>query len=151
LRAGGSNPEIGDNLRHMRTALRLGFAYFAAVFAAGFALGVVRTVWIAPALGEVGAVLLELPVMIAISAAVCRALLARASGGVSPSQAWAMGVSAFLMLIAAEAATAVGFSGTAPQALPAAFARPEALLGLAGQVVFALIPRLTLGLRRPPR
>lgn len=135
----------------MAAALRFGSAYFALVFAAGFALGAVRTLWIAPAVGDVAAVALELPFMIAISAEACRRLLARAPADFSAAQAWAAGGTAFLLLMAAELAVALATPGTEPQDLPAMFARPDAVLGLAGQVVFALLPRLMLGLRRPAR
>lgn len=40
-----------------------GLAYFAVVFAAGFALGVLRVLFAMPILGETVAVLFELPVM----------------------------------------------------------------------------------------
>ena len=42
-------------------------AYFGAVFAVGFFLGIVRTLWLAPALGERSAELVELPIMVALS------------------------------------------------------------------------------------
>lgn len=133
----------------MLAALRLGSVYFAVVFAAGFVLGVARTLWIAPQVGELAAVALESPVMIAVSAAACFAVLGRAPAGFSASQAWAMGGFAFALLIAAEMVLATAWMGTAPQDLLSAYARPEAMLGLAGQVVFALLPRLSLRFRRP--
>ena len=40
---------------------RLALAYFASVFFIGFALGVARTLWIAPRLGERVAELVEFP------------------------------------------------------------------------------------------
>ena len=49
----------------MRSVLRAGVVYFAVVFATGFALGTVRTLWLAPALGERRAELLETPFMLA--------------------------------------------------------------------------------------
>jgi hypothetical protein len=49
------------------TALTLGLRYFAGVFAVGFLLGTVCTLWLAPAVGEVAAVAIELPVIIGAS------------------------------------------------------------------------------------
>jgi len=47
--------------------LRPALAYFLPVFALGFVLGTVRTLWLAPMLGELAAVAAELPVMLAAS------------------------------------------------------------------------------------
>ncbi len=42
---------------------RVGFLYFLMVFAAGFALGPIRVLWLVPRVGERTAELLEMPVM----------------------------------------------------------------------------------------
>ena len=68
--------------------------YFAAVFALGFALGVMRSLVVAPLTGETAAVAVELPVMIAASWIVCARLLTRFR--LAPGQALAMGLAAFL-------------------------------------------------------
>ena len=54
----------------------MGFRYFAGVFSAAFLLGVVRTLWLAPAIGAAPAVLVETPIVLAISWWWCRRLLA---------------------------------------------------------------------------
>ncbi len=46
--------------------LRVALRYFLLVFAAGFALGTLRTLWIVPRLGERRAELLEFPLMFAV-------------------------------------------------------------------------------------
>lgn len=53
-------------------ALKAGAAYFAVVFAVGFVLGVARTLWIAPLIGERAAELAETPVMLLASFAAAR-------------------------------------------------------------------------------
>ncbi len=45
---------------------RVGFLYFLMVFAAGFALGPIRVLWLVPRVGERTAELLEMPVMVAV-------------------------------------------------------------------------------------
>lgn len=47
--------------------LRFAVAYVGAVFAAGFVLGVLRTLWLAPAVGPLAAVAFELPLVLAFS------------------------------------------------------------------------------------
>ena len=47
-------------------ALRLGLIYFSIVFCAGFLLGVLRTLWLAPWIGEQAAELIEFPVMLVV-------------------------------------------------------------------------------------
>jgi hypothetical protein len=48
----------------MTRSVRAGGVYFAAVFALGFALGIVRVLITAPAVGESAAVLLEIPILL---------------------------------------------------------------------------------------
>lgn len=119
------------------TALFLGLRYFAGVFAAGFLLGTVRTLWLAPALGELAAVAAELPVMLGFSWWWCRRLL---SGRVlAAGQLAVMGGSAFLWLMLAELGLSLAFGRTAAEHVAGLLA-PPGLLGLAGQLVFAALP-----------
>ena len=118
---------------------RLSLAYWAAIFVLGFALGTVRTLWLAPALGDMMAVAAEVPVMLAASWLVAARLLARwrlESG----SAALAMGLIAFVLLLAAEAVLAALLAGPGIGQWLAGLARPAGAVGLAGQIAFALIP-----------
>jgi hypothetical protein len=119
------------------TALALGLRYFAGVFAAGFLLGTVRTLWLAPALGELATVAVELPVMLGISWWWCRRLLARQALDMAARAV--MGGTAFLWLMLAELALSLAFGRTAAEQLAALLA-PAGLLGLAGQMLFAAMP-----------
>jgi hypothetical protein len=112
-------------------------AYAAAVFAAGFALGVPRVTLLEPAVGPLAAVALELPPMLGISWLAAGAVLARWP----VRRPLAMGGIALGFLLAAEAALSAVLGGTVAGFL-AALVTPAGVLGLAGQVVFALIPRL---------
>lgn len=119
------------------TALTLGLRYFTGVFAAGFLLGTVRTIWLAPALGELAAVAVELPVMLGISWWWCRRLL---RGQVlRTAQRGVMGGTAFVWLMLAELGLSLAIGGTAGEQLAGLLA-PVGLLGLAGQLVFAALP-----------
>ena len=117
-----------------------GFAYFLLVFAAGFALGAVRTIFVAPRLGETLAVVIELPLMLAISWIACGAVLKRVS---IPPRVWtrlAMGACAFLFLMLAEFALAHFAFSQSLDSFLAGLTRMPGALGLAGQIAFALSP-----------
>jgi len=113
--------------------------YFAAVFAVGFLLGSVRTVWLAPRIGVLLAVLVELPFMLAASWLCARRVLSRRP---LPRRgaALAMGLMAFVLLMAVELALAVAGFGQTPGQWLAALGTAAGLAGLAGQAVFALLP-----------
>jgi hypothetical protein len=61
----------------MRKSILAGVAYSGSVFAAGFALGVLRTVLVVAPVGETVAVALELPIILAIAWITCRWLINR--------------------------------------------------------------------------
>jgi len=117
----------------------LGVAYFAAVFAAGFALGVLRTLALEPLFGPVLAVALELPLMLSWSWWVCGRLLRRHSG-LSSGAAVVLGGVAFCCLMAAEAALSIGLAGRSLAGHLALYREPAHALGLVGQLLFAAWP-----------
>jgi hypothetical protein len=119
------------------TALAAGLRYFLGVFALGFVLGTIRTLWLAREVSELAAVLAELPLMIAASWWWCRRLLARQPLDLAGRAV--MGGTAFIWLMLAEFALALAFGRTPAQYLAGLLA-PAGQLGLAGQGVFALLP-----------
>jgi hypothetical protein len=124
----------------MAAALRAGIAYFALVFAAGVALGALRVLALAPVLGATGAVLVELPVILAVAWLACGRLTARIGVPAAPAPRAAMGGVAFLLLLGAEAGLGAAVFGQPLAVQVAALARPAGALGLAGQVAFGLLP-----------
>lgn len=126
-------------MMQMMTALNLGLRYFAGVFAAGFLLGSIRSVWLAPAIGDLAAVAAELPLMIGVSWWWCRRLLARQT--LATAARAVMGGAAFTLLMLAEFGLSLAFGGTAAQHLAGLLA-PAGLLGLAGQLLFGALPLL---------
>jgi len=122
-------------------------AYWAAVFLAGFVLGTLRVLFVAPRLGETPAVLVEMPLMLAASWVVARCIVSRAGATARPD-AIAIGALAFALLLASELVLAAILFGRTPgQWLAALFVMPG-LLGLAGQLVFAAMPALLLSGRK---
>lgn len=119
--------------------LRAAIAYWAIVFALGFVLGTIRVLWIAPLVGVLPATVIELPVMLGASWWAADWLMRRFAI-TQAGPALAMGALAFALLMGAECALAVMLSGESPAQWLAGLRQPHALLGLAGQVVFALMP-----------
>lgn len=128
----------------MIAGLKAGAAYFVIVFAAGFALGALRIVAVAPAIGTTAAILVELPVMLAISWIICRKLVAC----FSVSDDWiarvAMGAAAFALLMAAELALGVTAFGRTVAEQLAAYGTLDGMIGFVGQAAFGFIPLLQL-------
>jgi len=126
------------------TAVKAGSAYFGIVFGAGFVLGVLRYLVVAPAVGERTAVLIEMPVILAVSWVVSRWLVGwfGVRGALGPRLV--MGAVAFGVLMGAEAGLAVfGFGRTLAQHI-AGYRETTPLIGLLGQMVFGLIPVIQL-------
>ena len=121
--------------------LRHALVYLAAIFALGFVLGTVRTLWLAPAVGPLAAVALELPVMLGASWWLARRMAARRP---LPSRgaALAAGGIAFALLMLAELSLGMALFGQSANEWLAALATPPGMLGLAGQALFALMPAL---------
>lgn len=118
--------------------LKAAAAYFALVFAVGFVLGTLRTLWLAPSLGSVLAVAAELPVMIAVSWLACGWVLRRMP--LPLPDAAAMGVIAFALLLLAEVVLSTTLGGLTLQRHLALYREAAHLLGLSGQIAFAVMP-----------
>jgi hypothetical protein len=126
----------------MTGALKAGFVYFAIAFAAGFLLGTIRTLVVAPALGEMIGVVIELPLMLATSWLACRWVLDRFAVPDRLSTRGLMGLSAFLWLMLAEALLSVTLLNRSLVDHFALYGSLPVLLGLAGQIAFAGFPLL---------
>jgi hypothetical protein len=122
--------------------VKAAIAYVAIVFAAGFAMGTLRVLLVAPAIGELAAVAAELPVLLIISWLVCKVLLVHFQVEDSMRQRLAMGAIAFVLLMAVEFAFATLIFGQTMHEYLGKFANPAAILGLIGQMLFSAVPVL---------
>lgn len=123
------------------TPVKSGAYYFALIFALGFVLGTVRVLWLVPTISERYAVLAELPVMLTASWFAARWLVRR-FGLVELRARAVMGVVGFILLMLAEVGLAVALFGQSPgDWVKSVFAMPG-VIGLMGQVLFALMPVL---------
>ena len=82
--------------------LKLSFTYFAMVFSAGFLLGVIRVLWLAPHLGERTAELIETPVMLGIIVYAARYLVNRWHHLLSLHSVLISGIIALALLLVLE-------------------------------------------------
>ena len=124
-----------------------GGVYFFLVFACGFVLGAIRVTFVAPAVGALGATFIELPVMLAISWWVARRLVAICEVRNKAGDRLAMGGVAFALLMTAE--MALGMALGRPLAVQwHDLFQPPGLVGLAGQIVFGLMPLAIMMQRR---
>ena len=91
----------------MSKPLAAGTAYFAIAFTLGFALGSLRVLFVEPRLGPLGAVLVEMPIMLMASWVVCRWLIDRLSIR-TPAARLAMGAWGAVQASCAGVAIAIG-------------------------------------------
>lgn len=125
-----------STLRHIA---RPALFHVGVVFALAFCLGAMRVTWIAPKLGAVRAVLVEVPLVLAISWITAGAALRRWPLRTRGDRA-VMGAMAFVVLMALELALGgFGFGRSLTEMLRE-MGTPAGLIGLAGQIGFGLIP-----------
>lgn len=130
----------------MKNALAAGALYFVVAFGAGFVLGTIRVFALAPRIGEIAAVAIELPLMLTISWIACGRLIRAFAVPEAAAARALMGTVAFMLLIGAELALGVAAFGRTFAEQIAAWKSPAGALGIAGQIAFALFP---LAMRRP--
>lgn len=122
----------------MMRILLTSIVYVVAVFAAGFVLGVLRTLVLAPLLGALWAVLLELPVILTVAWLVCTRILRR--WPLAPPAAAGTGAIAISLLMLFEASLSNLLAGRSLAEHLALYAQLPHQVGLAGQLVFAVFP-----------
>lgn len=124
-------------------ALAIGCIYFAGIFTLAFALGVARTVFVAPRLGAAAGVLLEIPVVLIASWLLARRLVRQRS--LAFVDLAAIGAIALALTMVSEAALAGVIRGQGLAEWATDLATPLGLVGLAGQLGFAMMPLLAGG------
>lgn len=131
----------------MTASVKAGITYFAIVYAAGFILGTIRVFFVIPRLGEFSSVIIELPIMLAVSWMICGLLLTRFSVPNRWRSRLTMAIIAFALLMIAETILSLLLVGKSIGEHLVAYASPQGALGLAGQLVFAALPIIKLRLR----
>ncbi|MBE9172908.1 hypothetical protein IQ216_07375 [Cyanobium sp. LEGE 06143] len=131
----------------MPKTIQAGFAYFAMVLGAGFALGLVRVPVVVPRLGERWAELLEMPIM-AIAIYLAAGVILRQFPEIgSPRRSIIAGVLALALMVAVELALAALIRGMAPAQFIGSRDPVSGSVYLVLLLVFAVMPRLRLSAR----
>lgn len=129
----------------MKAAFLAGAAYFTALFGAGTAFGVVRVFYVAPHFSSLTALLLELPLILAVAYVVSSWIADYLQVGPQRGYRMAMGGTAFALLIVAE----IGI----PLVLSAGPSTPGSTLvaglGFAAQALACAFPLIRRDLRAP--
>ena len=110
-------PVVAPSLQHPSPSTRIircGFAYFALVFAAGFALGFIRVLFLVPRLGVRTAELLEMPLMLLVVVSAAKFVVKRFALPCTLDVRLSVGVMALALLVAAELALAFVLQGQSP-------------------------------------
>ncbi|CAN7293850.1 hypothetical protein LJR219_001432 [Phenylobacterium sp. LjRoot219] len=123
-------------------AIQAGLAYCAVVFAAGLVFGLMRSHWVTPLAGELVAVMLEAPVLLAIAWSACGWIAERFDVAQQFLDRLVMGGVALAVLICAEAVTALLLQHASLLTYFAAHGRSAVLLGLLVQLAFAVFPMI---------
>lgn len=148
----GASPEEIASLTpacDTRAALLAGIVYFLVVFASGFVLGTVRTLWLVPRVGERWAELAEMPLMLTVIVLAARWIDRRSLLHLRhPATATTVGLLALGLLLAAELGLVLQIRGLS---LPQYLAERDPVSGTAYAVsllLFAAMPTLVARWRR---
>jgi anaerobic C4-dicarboxylate transporter len=139
---------IDNEPEQWSSVLKAGLAYFVIVFGVGFLLGTFRVVAVIPVVGERAAVMLELPIMLAISWFSSLWLIAKFNVVCRLMPRLIMGGLAFGLLMAGEVGVSMfGLGRTLAEHL-ASYGNEPTILGLLAQLAFASFPAIQLAIRR---
>lgn len=130
----------GSGVNDWRAASRAGIAYTLCVFAFAFVVGTIRVTLVAPRLGTLLAVVLEAPIVLAMSWRVSRWCIRRFNVSYDPGARALMGTVAFLILMLLELGVSVLAFGETLDHYFSKFATAPGVVGLAMQLCFATIP-----------
>jgi hypothetical protein len=121
-------------------ALAAASAYFAAVFGAGFVLGVARTLWLVPRVGARVAELAEMPIMLLFVVFAARRVVARFEVPPQAVPRLVVGLVAVALLLAAEFALVLPVRGMSVETYLATRDPVSAAAYCAVLAVMALVP-----------
>lgn len=126
----------------MKRALIAASVYSLALMILGFALGTLRVFVVAPHIGALNATLLELPFMLIAAFLVCRYSIRRCQVPNALAARSLMAVWFLSLLLGFETLAGLILFGRTLIEQSVAMTAPEALAGLAAQVIAAMLPMI---------
>lgn len=129
--------------------LKPGLAYFALVFAAGFALGSIRVPFLVPRLGERTAELIEMPFMFVAIVFAARSVITRFPVPSTLAARASMGIVALVLLVMAELSMARVLSGGSIAQYLAGRDPVSGSVYLTMLVLYAAMPEMLRHVARP--
>lgn len=122
----------------MRGGLTAGLRYGAEAFALGCALGLIRVTLLIPLLGALPAVLIEVPIILVAMGGRAAVIIRRSKlhGLIRRAE---MGATGFAVLMICEILLGLTLGTSLPEWL-ATLTTPAGSVGLAGQILFAIMP-----------
>ncbi len=131
----------------MKRAFIAGASYFLILFAFGFVLGTLRTIFVVPRIGELGATLAELPFMLIAALFACRWMLRRWQVPPDLAVRCSMTLCFLLLLALFETVGGAALFGRTMADQWAALITEAGLFGLSAQIIAAMLPVIFLGRR----
>ena len=124
----------------MKRALLAASVYFLVLFSFGFALGTIRVLFIAPRFGPLAATAAEVPIMLIAAFWACRWSIRRWHVASAITTRLAMAIWFLVLLFVFETGLGAALFGRTMTEQWAALATSAGLIGLAAQVIAALLP-----------
>ena len=126
-------------------ALKAGVVYFLLVLAAGFVLGVIRERWVVPRIGERGAEMAEVPIMVGVSILAALWVVRRYDLRRSVWKRIAAGAIALALMIGAEVAIVPWLRGQSIEQYLASRDPVALAVYVVGLLLFAAMPAMVTG------
>lgn len=131
--------QLWRSLAAMKVSLVAGFFYFLVVGTAGVVFGTLREMFVSPMFGRNIAVVLELPLMLAIAWFSCQRLVRWCDVSDKLLLRLVMGITAFTLLIVMERSLAFALQTLVVAQAPSPWTVVD-YMGLAAQAAFGLMP-----------
>lgn len=128
----------------MPRVLSAALVYAITVFAIGFILGAFRVLVLAPRIGPLASVVVELPLILTASLFVARRVVNSWQVPAKTVPRLLLGLLALTVLLALELTFSLALFGNTLDQFLAHFWTPEGMIGLCGQLIFAGFPALLL-------
>jgi hypothetical protein len=125
----------------MRTIIAAILIYFAIVFGVGFVLGPIRVLLLEPGLGTLGAVAVEMPLLL-IAMVIAARWVPRRLNFQDRATLAAMGGGALLLVLLADFAVGIGLRGLSLEQQLWQFSTPPGMIYAASLATFAAMPLL---------